>query len=171
MNENLVFNNTGTGGDGVFAKVSRLQGRSVTSVSVATSSIENLEIYPGESKGEYILYADNPHNFKNLDIVTISGLSTTSSKIEGSYAVGIQSNRLAFAGVGTTGVAIGNTSVTGIVTFFKVTGDLSPFKIRENDILMTGDEKLKVLNVDKINSRIRVLREAEGTTGSLSYYW
>ena len=32
---------------------------------------------------------------------------------------------------------------------------------------MTGDEKLKVLNVDKINSRIRVLREAEGTTGSL----
>ena len=166
MNENLVFNNTGTGGDGVFAKVSRLQGRSVTSVSVATSSIEGLEIYPGESKGEYILYADNPHNFKNLDIVTISGLSTTSSKIEGSYAVGIQSNRLAFAGVGTTGVAIGVTSVTGIVTFFKVTGDLSPFKIRENDILMTGDEKLKVLNVDKINSRIRVLREAEGTTGS-----
>ena len=53
------------------------------------------------------IYADNPHNFKNLDIVTISGLSTTSSKIEGSYAVGIQSNRLAFAGVGTTGVAIG----------------------------------------------------------------
>ena len=166
MNENLVFNNTGTGGDGVFAKVSRLQGRSVTSVSVATSSIEGLEIYPGESKGEYILYADNPHNFKNLDVVIISGLSTTSSKIEGSYAVGIQSNRLAFAGVGTTGVAIGATSVTGIVTFFKVTGDLSPFKIRENDILMTGDEKLKVLNVDKINSRIRVLREAEGTTGS-----
>jgi len=166
MNENLVFNNTGTGGDGVFAKVSRLQGRSVTSVSVATSSIENLEIYPGESKGEYILYADNPHNFKNFDVVTISGLSTTSSKIEGSYSVGIQSNRLAFAGIGTTGVAIGATSVTGIVTFFKVTGDLSPFKIRENDILMTGDEKLKVLNVDKINSRIRVLREAEGTTGS-----
>ena len=166
MNENLVFNNTGTGGDGVFAKVSRLQGRSVTSVSVATSSIENLEIYPGESKGEYILYADNPHNFKNFDVVTISGLSTTSSKIEGSYSVGIQSNRLAFAGVGTTGVAIGATSVTGIVTFFKVTGDLSPFKIRENDILMTGDEKLKVLNVDKINSRIRVLREAEGTTGT-----
>jgi len=166
MNETLVFNNTGTGGDGVFAKVSRLQGKSVTSVSVATSSIEGLEIYPGESKGEYILYADNPHNFKNFDIVTISGLSTTSSKIEGSYSVGIQSNRLAFAGIGTTGVAIGATSVTGIVTFFKVTGDLSPFKIRENDILMTGDEKLKVLNVDKINSRIRVLREAEGTTGS-----
>ena len=73
MNENLVFNNTGTSGEGVFAKVSRLQGKSVTSVSVATSSIEGLEIYPGESKGEYILYADNPHNFKNLDVVTISG--------------------------------------------------------------------------------------------------
>jgi len=166
MNETLVFDNTGTGGEGVFAKVSRLEGFPVTSVSVATSSIENLEIYPGGAKGEYILYADKPHNFKNFDIVTISGISTTSSKIEGTYNVGIQSNRLAFAGIGTTGVAIGNTSVTGIVTFFKVTGDLSDSKIRENDILMTGNEKLKVLNVDKINSRIRVLREVEGTTGS-----
>ena len=54
---------------------------------------------------------DNPHNFENLDIISISGLSTTSSKIEGTYTAGIQNNRLRIAGVGSTGVAIGVTLV------------------------------------------------------------
>ena len=38
--------------------------------------------------------------------------------------------------------------------------------IRENDILLVGNEKIKVLNVDTLSSRIRVLRAVEGTTGS-----
>ena len=38
--------------------------------------------------------------------------------------------------------------------------------IRENDILLVGSEKIKVLNVDTLSSRIRVLRAVEGTTGS-----
>mgnify|MGYP007000366448 len=82
-------------------------------------------IYPGQSKGEYLVFSDNPHNFEPLDTISISGLSTTSSGIEGSYNVGIKTNRLTIAGVGTTGVAIGNTNVTGIVTYFRVSGDLN----------------------------------------------
>ena len=61
---------------------------------------------------------------------------------------------------------MGFPSVTGIVTFFRVTGDLSYPSIRENDILLVGSEKIKVLNVDTLSSRIRVLRAVEGTTGS-----
>ena len=37
--------------------------------------------------------------------------------------------------------------------------------IRENDIIQISDEKLKVLNVDQKNSRLRVLREIDGTAG------
>ena len=162
----LVFNNIGTRGESAAGRVTKVKGRSVNSISVATSSIENLEIYPGQSEGEYILYSDNPNNFENLDIVNITGLSTTSSKIEGSYSVGISSNILKFTGIGTTAVSIDEPSVTGIVTFFRVSGNLSRSKIRENDILIAGTEKIKVLNVDQLNSRIRVLREVEGTTGT-----
>ena len=113
-----------------------------------------------------MIFSNNPHNFENLDIISISGLSTTSSKVEGTYKVVIQTNRLKIAGVGTTSVAIGTDGVTGIVTYFRVSGDLSYPSIRENDILSIGTEKVKVLNVDALSSRIRVLRAVEGTTGS-----
>ena len=67
------------------------------------------------------------------------------SSIEGTYNAGIQTNRLTIAGVGSTGVAIGTDGITGIVTYFKVIGDLSYPSIRENDILSVGTEKIKVL--------------------------
>jgi hypothetical protein len=166
INETLEFNNDGTQGQGVSAKVTRIKGRSVNSISVASSIIEGVEIYPGQSKGEYLVFSDNPHNFEPLNTISISGLSTTSSGIEGSYNVGIKTNRLTIAGVGTTGVAIGNTDVTGIVTYFRVSGDLNYPSIRENDTLIIGSEKVKVLNVDPLNSRIRILRAFDNTVGS-----
>ena len=166
INETLVFNNNETQGQGASAKITRIKGRSVNNISVASSIVEGIEIYPGKSKGEYLIFSDNPHNFKPLDIVSISGLSTTSSGIEGFYNVGIKTNRLRIAGIGTTGVAIGNTNITGIVTYFRVSGDLNYPSIRENDTLSVGTEKVKVLNVDALNSRIRVLRAVDTTVGS-----
>ena len=167
INETLVFNNVGTRGQGVSAKITRIKGRSVNNISVASSIIENVEIYPGQSKSEYLIFSDNPHNFENLDTISISGLSTTTSGIKGSYNVGIKTNRLSIVGVGTTGVAIGNTNVTGIVTYFRVSGDLNYPNIRENDTLIVGTEKIKVLNVDLLNSRIRILRAVDNTVGDL----
>ena len=166
VNETLEFNNNGTQGDGVTAKITRIKGRSVNSISVASSIIEGVEIYPGQAKGDYLVFSDNPHNFEPLDTISISGLSTTSSGIEGSYNVGIKTNRLSIAGVGSTGVAIGNTNVTGIVTYFRVSGDLNYPNIRENDTLIIGSEKVKVLNIDPLNSRIRILRAFNDTVGS-----
>ena len=166
VNEELVFNNDGTQGNHAAAKVSRIKGRPVSNISVASSIIENVEFYPGEKRGEYLIFADNPHNFINLDTISISGLSTTSSQIEGTYSAGIQTNRLTIAGVGSTGVAIGTDGVTGIVTYFRVNGSFTYPNIRENDILSIGTEKVKVLNVDALSSRIRVLRAVEGTTGA-----
>ena len=38
-----------------------------------------VEIYPGETRGDYVVVCSNPHNFKNNETISISGLSTTSS--------------------------------------------------------------------------------------------
>lgn len=166
IGDEIVFDNDNTRGEGLAAKVSLIKGRSVNTVSVATSTLSNVEIYSGGITGEYVVYNDKPHNLLNLDVITIAGLSTTSSKIEGSYKAGISTNRLSIVGTGTTGVAIGTVGVTGLVTFFGVSGDLSFSKVRDNDILTIGEEKVQVLNVDSKSSRIRVLREVEGTTGT-----
>ena len=162
----ISFDNTNTKGYDASVTVSRVLGKSVSNVSVAKSTISNVEIYPSSKKGDYILFTENPHNFKNTNIINISGLSTTSSKIGGSYSVGISSNRLTVIGVGTTSSGIEAAVATGLVTYFNVGGTLTYPSIRENDILGVGTERVRVLNVDQKLSRIRVLREVDGTVGN-----
>ncbi len=163
VNETLVFNNSRTSGDSAYARIQKIKGKPVSNISVATSSIGGVEIYP-KSSGTYEVVCDNPHEFQNLDVIRITGLSTNASGIEGTYTVGISSNVLRLAGVGTTAVAIGTEGVTGLVTYFSVTGDILNTKV--NDVLGIGTEKVKVLNVDFENSRLRVLRSVSGTVSA-----
>jgi len=161
VNDSVVFNESDTSGYNVNAKVSRLKGKSINSVSVATSTISNVEIYPTNNAGSVAIFAPNPHNYSNKDIIYMSGLSTTSTLIEGSYQIGISTiNTLSLVtGVGTTGA-------TGLVTYFSVGGNLNPSHIRENDILLIGTERVKILNIDTQSSRIRVLRSVNNSVGS-----
>jgi len=163
VGDTLNFNNDGSGGEGAYAKVTKVKGKSISNISVASSSISNVEIYP-KSSGLYEVVCDNPHEFQVLDVVRIAGLSTNGSGIEGTYSVGISTNVLRLAGVGTTAVAIGTEAVTGLVTYFSVTGNILDTKV--NDVLGIGTEKVKVLNVDFENSRLRVLRAVRGTVSA-----
>ena len=170
VNDQLVFDNlydnNNNRGFGASAKVSRIGGKSVNSVSVASSTIYNVEFYPSENKGEYIAFTNNPHNLTDYDIVTIVGLNTSSSLLEGSYNIDINRNTLAVSGIGSTAIGINSAVSTGIVTYISVSGNLSYPYIRENDILSVGSEKIKVLNIDQKSSRIRVLRQVNGTVGT-----
>ena len=160
------FSDAGTTGFGAAGKVSLLKGRQVTSIVSNENIKSNSTIIPSPEKGNYIVESSTPHGFDDLDIVNLSGLSTTSSKIEGSYKIGVSSESFRVVGTGTTGVAVGTTSVTGLVTFFEVRGgDLTGSSIVPNDILGIGTERVKVLNIDPLNSRLRVLRAVDGTIG------
>jgi hypothetical protein len=160
IGDNLVFDNEGTEGYNASAEVERIFGKSVNSISVATTSISNVEFYPTTSQGTFLIFSENPHNFTNTDLIVVSGLNTTSSLIEGSYRIGVTTNTIALT------AGIGSTATTGIVTYFSVAGNLNYPNIRENDVLGIGTEKVKVLNVDARSSRIRVLRAVNGTVGS-----
>lgn len=166
VNDRIVFDNENTRGNGATALVSRVLGEKVNTVSFATSSISNVELYPSDQNGKYVVFSENPHNFENGDIVNISGLSTTSSRISESFIAGITSSNFVLTGTGLTSSGIGSAAATGIVTYFNVYGNLSYPNIRENDILSIGFEKVKVLNVDPKLSRIRVIREYDGTVGT-----
>jgi len=161
INDAVLFDNSGTNGYNASARVSRLEGKQINSVSVATSTIYNVELYPANGSGLINIYSQNTHNFSNGDTITISGLNTTSSLVEGYYKVGISTlNTLSLT------VGVGTTGSTGIVTYFSVRGNLNGESIRENDIFTIGTEKIKILNIDSVSSRIRVLRSVNNTTGS-----
>jgi hypothetical protein len=160
VGDKLVFDNEGTDGFNASAEVERISGRFIDSISVATTSISNVEFYPNASQGNFLVFSENPHNFTNSDLIVVSGLNTTSSLIEGSYRIGVTTNTIALT------AGIGSTAITGIITYFSVAGNLNYPNIRENDILGIGTEQIKVLNVDTRSSRIRVLRAINGTVGS-----
>jgi len=162
VNDNIIFDETGTRGYGLTAKVSKLKGKEIDSISVASTSIYNCEIYPADDKGSYVIFAENPHNINNGDLIVFSGINTASSILKGDYTSKIVTNVLAF----NNSTGLGTVGSTGIVTYIPVSGNLNYPNIRENDILSIENEKVKVLNIDKKSSRIRVLRSIDGTVGA-----
>jgi len=144
------------------ARVTRIGGKQVTNISVASSTVSNLEIVPYTANGSYVAFATSPHNFNNLDLVSLSGFNTSINSLQRNFAIGVSTEKFSLnTGVGTAGA-------TGIVTYFDVAGPLRNelLAVRENDILQIEDEKVKVLNIDIRNSRIRVLRSVDGTVSA-----
>ena len=158
VNERLSFDEENTSGQNANAIVSRITGKTVQSVSFASSIINNVEIYPGKVLGEYQLVCENPHEFNNLDSVYLSGFNTTSLYLNGYYNIGISTLKYSLQS------GISTSSATGIVTNFYISGDIS--SLRDNDIISiassTGTEKIKVLNVYPQESRIRAIRSING---------
>jgi len=161
VGDKVIFNNEGSGGRLATAKVSRVAGNTINTVSASSTSFENVEFTRNTvNSNRFIGFTTAPHNYLNGDVVNISGVSTFYSGFEGSYPVGVRSDNFVLTlGVQTTGV-------TGIVTYFYVSGAFDNSHVRENDILQIESEKVKVLNIDARTGRLRVRREEEGTTAA-----
>ena len=160
VNDRVLFDNALTNGTNAAAKVKSLYSPGISSVSVATTSYSEVEFTTSEGVGKVVGFTTSPHGLKNGETISVSGLSTYFAHLEGSYTLGIRTDNFV------TTLGIGSTNVTGLTTFFYTTGFLDFPYIRENDILGIGNtEKVKVLNIDQVGKRIRVLRAVDGTVG------
>ena len=137
--------------------VTRISGQGIGTISVNTTTLNNVEFYR-LSPTQFLGIHTSPHGLLNRDIVTISGFTTTSAELRDFINVGVNTTRLQLT------KAVDNIGATGIVTFFSVIGDLNI--AAENDIFKIGDENVRILNVDRPSSRIRVLRQENSTVGT-----
>jgi len=161
VGDRLVFDNSQTGGKNAAARVAKVFGKDVTNVSTSTTSFSAVEFETANNSGQILGFVDVPHGLKNLELLNVSGINTYFSKIEGNYSIGVKSD------IFVTTLGISTIGVTGIATYFYVSGPLRFPNIRENDILGIGtQEKVKVLNVESASGRIRVLREYDSTVSS-----
>jgi hypothetical protein len=157
VNDQVFFNNEGTGGRDADVKVHRIGGRTVDTVSVASTEFYNVEFIKGNQG--YLGFATVPHGFLNGETIQIAGISTAFKGFNGSYSAGIRSDNFVLS------LGIGTIGVTGDVAYLYVSGALNYPNIRSNDILGIGTERVKVLNIDSDTKRIRVLRAQDGTVG------
>ena len=159
VNDKVIFDNSGTGGRNENVRVRTVKGKKINTVSVATSTIYNVEFLPSGNPNTFTGLTTQPHNLKANDIVNISGLSNYFKGFDGNYNVGLRTDNFI--------LNLGVSSATSNqVDYFYVSGALFFPYIRENDILNIGSEKVKVLNVDSRTSRIRVLRGQDGTVAT-----
>lgn len=152
VNDEIVFEN----GE-ISAKVSRLHGKKINSISVATTSLYDVEFY-GETVSAV---SKTPHNLQNRDLVSISGLSTTTSGLFGSHQIQVVSNTLSLSS------GISSEAITGPITYLNLSSYTNFSVLRENDIYELENESVQILNIDSISSRIRVLRESGGPAHSV----
>jgi len=155
VNDKVIF--SGSSIQSAKAKVSLIKGKLVNQISVATSSFDDVQFYPYNQ--EFIGFTSVPHNYLNNDLVTFTG----KYDYKKSGNITVNANNLALIS------GVGSAQYTGLVTYFSVTGNLGFPNIKENDIYQIGSEEIKVLNIDPVSSRIRVLRNQNGTTGVTSY--
>ena len=94
MGDEVVFDNAGTNGRNANAEVSRVAGKVINTVSLATTSFDNVEFVPSRTSTTFVGVTTAPHNLLNKDIVRISGLSTNVGGLSASYSVGVTSEAL-----------------------------------------------------------------------------
>jgi len=161
INDIIEFDNSGTSGTGVEAKVESIKGKTITDISVSNTTFENIEFVPHGGPGEIVGYTTSPHNLFLLEFLTITGLSTSGLTNNKIFSVGVTTSRF------NLDVGISSAGATGLVTFFNVGGQIGDiFSVRPNDVLGIGTEQVKVLNVDLDGKRLRVLRNHNSTIGS-----
>ena len=151
VNEIIQLDNDNT------AKISKITGKSVTSIASSDKIAENMEIL--SQNGLLIGFSSTPHQFINNEIANFSLYS--GQKFQ--KAVKIENNQLVLAS------GILSSGDTNSTVYLNVYGNLSESAILPNDVYNLGVEELKVLNVDQENSRIRVQRNHNSTVGVNSY--
>ena len=165
VNDRINFVNEATGGFDAQARVERVGGSDVNYVNYDQTKVENIEFGTILSVNQFIGFSTEPIPFSDLELVTVSGLSTTFNGTSGTInsRLGIRTDNFILT------LGVGTTAATGLTTYFYVSGDLGYPTLRENDILGIGTENVKVLNIDNRAKRIRVRREYDGISCGLAH--
>ena len=132
----------------------------MNSVSYSTYVENEIEIVQIDSS-RYIGVCTDIHNFKNLDLVKLSGFTTEVSNNLKKELFELNDTVQNY----TLKTTLDSALVTGEITNIGLNGDLSFPTLMPDDILVINNEKLKVLEVDRLNNYVRVEREVDGTVG------
>jgi len=148
VGDNIVFNNSNTGGSGASAAVSRIKGKPIKSINVGIKTSLDVSFY---TYGNNVVgITQEPHGLLTGDKITISAISNSNY----SYLEGIKD---IFVSQKTVGIStnIDVLQVTGESTSILV-NDVSGFEV--DDFISIGNEVLKITNIFPEKSQLNVDR-------------
>ena len=155
VNDVLEFDDTGTEGGGLIAKVSSLKGKDIVSLNTNIETYNN-SIFTWKKDNTIKVSILPNHNLLNNDYVIISGFSTSLSKLNGSYKIGITSY---YSNV----LKDIPTSIAGLTTEIYVS-QLPLEMVSVGSSIGIGTETLLVLEAFKNLNMLKVQRGSSGVS-------
>ncbi len=153
VGDSLIFDDSKSGGGGISAEVSKINGLEIIDINTTVDSY-NDSIIEWKNGDTIKVYISPYHIFTNGDNINISGLSTQVSNLNGSYKIGFTTY--------TTFLDknIPNYASTGIVTDIYLTS--IPKNISIGSSIQIENEIFSVLNVYENFGIIKVDRSSSG---------
>lgn len=153
VNDQITFDENGTEGGGIVAKVSEITGKQVNQINTTIQSYSDSTITWVDGNTIKV-YIDPYHEFLRNDNINISGLSTQVSNLNGSYQIGL-----------TTYSTILDKQIpayasTGIVTDVYLTS--IPENVSIGNSFKIGNEIFSILNIYNNFGVVRVSRNPSG---------
>ena len=155
VNDNLIFDNTNTSGDGLNVRVSKLKGKEITNLDTTVNQINNAILIWNQD--QLIVDTDIPHNLNDKDSVVLSGLSTDIINLDQFNIIGVSSF------VSKNISTINSTVTAGLTT--EITVSSIPENVSIGGSIRVGIETMKILNVFD-NNVLRIKRSVTGTSHS-----
>ena len=155
VDEFLKFDNQNTDGDGLVSSISKILGKTIQSVDTTIEENDNSVITWSEN--QINVFTDQNHNFKNNDVVKISGISTDISSLNNSFKIGVTTFT-------TTTISTITASSVGFTTEIFVS-DI-PSSVSVGSSITIGNETLKILNIFKDLNILTIERGSSATEHS-----
>jgi len=148
----LNFDDANTSGGGVIARVSSIGGKDIVEINTSIQTYQN-SIFTWKNGNEVQVNILPYHNLSNNDYVVISGLSTSLSKLNKPYKIGVSSY---YSNVAQDIPA----STVGVVTEIYISQ--FPEIVSIGSSITIGSETLSILEVFK---NLNILKVERGSTG------
>ena len=164
VGDSLIFDESTSGGGGLVAQVSRVNGKEIENLQTSILSYDDA-LFTWQDGGKIKIKVSPKHELENLDYVSISGFSTTLSDVNGFYQIGVTSY------TSTLSRDIPAYSTTGIVTDIYVAN--IPNNISVGSSIGIGSETFSLLNIFEYENVLRVSRNTSGgihTSTSVVYF-
>lgn len=154
VGDNLQFDESNTGGGGLVAEITEIEGKEIVDLQTSTTSYDDV-IFTWNNGDQIQVKVSPQHSLQNLDYVSVSGLSTELSPLNGSQQIGVTSYTSSLV------KDIPAYSSAGIVTDIYIAN--IPENISIGSSIKIESETLSVLNVFATQNVVRVVRETTGT--------
>jgi len=146
--DNIVFDNSTSGGTGLSAVISRIEGKEVSNIQIGVSTFSGVTFI---TKGTRIKgITETPHNLITNDEILVTSISSSPyNYIQGFKKVLINQKSVSLIN------DIPNQSTTGVTTYITV-NDISGFEV--DNLIGIDTETLRVIDISSSESKLFVNR-------------